>query len=202
MSWPPGSQVVVRSRPDGDVGYCFPATVVADESARSVLFQPAGSVCMRRSGPRGGPQGRNLIDWDGSYRDVIVERSTVHMQLAGDPFWVIRGWEDGGIVGWYINLAAPWTRFALGFDTEDHMLDVVVADDRSSWSWKDEDELAWMVERGSYAPERADEIRRNGESAIDRLERREPPFDDATWSGIVIDPAGPIPVLPEDWQVP
>jgi hypothetical protein len=145
---------------------------------------------------------RNLLDWDGSYRDVIVERSTVHVHLAGDPFWVIRGWEDGGIVGWYINLAAPWSRFPLGFDTEDHVLDVVVADDRSSWSWKDEDELVWMVGRGSYAKERAGEIRRNGEAAIDRLEGGEPPFDDATWSMLAIDREGPIPVLADGWQVP
>ncbi len=202
MFWPPGSQVAVRSRPGGDVGYCFPAIVVDDEPSRTVLFQPAGSVCKQRTGSRGGPKGRNLLEWDGSYRDVGFPHTTVHVQMAGDPFWVIRRWENGSIVGWYINLATPWIRSAPGFDTEDHVLDVVVADDRSSWSWKDEDELAWMVERGSYSQERAAEIWRNGEAAIDRLERREPPFDDATWSGLVIDPAGPVPLLPEGWQIP
>jgi hypothetical protein len=31
MSWPLGAEVVVRSRPDGVIGYCFPAVVVSDK---------------------------------------------------------------------------------------------------------------------------------------------------------------------------
>lgn len=201
MGWAPGSTVVVRSRPDGAVGYCFPAIVAADSATGTVLFQPAGTVCKRRRGPRGGPRGRNLVAWDGGHRDVTVDRSTVHMHLAGDPFWVIRGWNDAGLADWYINLASPWRRFGLGFDTEDHALDVLVADDRSSWRWKDEDELAWMVEQGAYTRDRADMIRRNGEAAIARLEGREPPFDDDTWSSVVIDPAWALPSLPEGWDI-
>src|SRR5689334_16798484 len=99
MTWAPGSNVVVRSRPDGAVGYCFPAIVVADGATKTVLFQPEGTVCKRRSGTRGGPQGRNLVAWDGKHRDVSVERSTVHLHLAGDPFWIIRGWDDAGLAG-------------------------------------------------------------------------------------------------------
>jgi uncharacterized protein DUF402 len=201
MAWIPGSNVVVRSRPDGAVGYCFPAIVVADGPRKTVLFQPAGTVCKRRSGTRGGPQGRNLVAWDGRHRDVTVDRSTVHMHLAGDPFWIIRGWNDAGLAGWYINLASPWRRFELGFDTEDHVLDVVVADDRSSWRWKDEDELAWMIGRGAYTRRRADTIRRNGEAAIARLERREPPFDDDGWSSVGIEESWPVPSLPDGWSI-
>ena len=110
--------------------------------------------------------------------------------------------EAGAFVGWYINLASPWARFPLGFDTEDHVLDVVVADDRSSWEWKDADDLAWMVERGAYAEDRAELIRRNGEAAIARLERREPPFDDDSWSSVAIDPSWPLPSMPVDWDNP
>jgi len=122
------------------------------------------------------------------------------MYRAGDPFWVIRGWDAGRLTDWYINLASPWTRFPLGFDTEDHVLDVVVADDRSSWEWKDADDLTWMVERGAYTQDQAAQIRRNGEAAIDRLERREAPFDDDSWSSVRIDPAWPVPFMPDGWQ--
>lgn len=151
IPWPRGAEVVVRSRPDGVVAYCFPATVVADDGSRTALFQPGGTMCKRRGGVRGGPRGRTIVEWDGRYRDVATTRNTVHLHVAGDPFWVIRGWGAAGVTGWYINLAAPWTRFALGFDTEDHVLDVVVTDDRSSWHWKDQDELAWKVEHGTYS---------------------------------------------------
>lgn len=202
MVWSRGFEVVVRSRPDGVSGYCFPAIVVADDGSTTVVFQPVGTVCKRRGGVRGGPDGRYLLEWDGTHRDVAATRSTVHMHRAGDPFWVIRGWEAGAFVGWYINLASPWARFPLGFDTEDHVLDVVVADDRSSWEWKDADDLAWMVERGAYAEDRAELIRRNGEAAIARLERREPPFDDDSWSSVAIDPSWPLPSMPVDWDNP
>jgi uncharacterized protein DUF402 len=201
MGWPRGAEVVVRSWPAGVIGYCFPAIVVADDASRTALFQPAGTVCKRRGGARGGPQGRSLLEWDGTHRDVAVARTTVHLHLAGDPFWVIRGWDDCGPAGWYINLATSWTRFALGFDTEDHALDVVVADDRSSWRWKDEDELAWLVQRGAYSDEQADAIRRNGEAAVAHLERREPPFDDESWSSLSVDTAWPRPSFAQGWDV-
>ena len=115
---------------------------------------------------------------------------------------MIRGWKAESLVGWYINLASPWSRFPLGVDTEDHVLDVVVADDRSSWRWKDADELVWMVERGSYTRDRADRITRNGEAAIARLEHREPPFDDDAWSSVEIDPSWPLPSMPDGWDTP
>jgi hypothetical protein len=200
MAWSRGRVVVVRSRPGGVSGYCFPATVVADDASMTVLFQPVGTVCKRRGGTRGGPDGRYLLEWDGTHRDAPAKRTTVHMYRAGDPFWVIRGWDAGRLTDWYINLASPWTRFPLGFDTEDHVLDVVVADDRSSWEWKDADDLAWMVERGAYTEDQSAQIRRNGEAAIDRLERREAPFDDDSWSSVRIDPAWPVPFMPDGWE--
>jgi hypothetical protein len=75
----------------------------------------------------------------------------------------------------------------------------VVADDLSSWEWKDEDELAWMVKRGTYTRDRADTIRLNGERAISKVARTEPPFDDDSWSAVSIDPGWPTPSLADGW---
>ena len=159
MTWQRGASVAVRSRPIGKVGYTFPAIVVRDSPDLIALFQPAGTTCKRRTGERGGPKGRNMVAWDGSYEDVIPEISTIHVWVPGDAYWVIRHWNGDAFDGWYINLADPWQRTAIGFDTLDHLLDVVVAPDRASWRWKDEDELAWAVQRAQYAPEQAKEIR-------------------------------------------
>jgi Protein of unknown function (DUF402) len=35
-------------------------------------------------------------------------------------------WESERFAGWYVNLEAPWRPSRLGFDTEDHTLDVWV----------------------------------------------------------------------------
>lgn len=56
----------------------------------------------------------------------------------------------------------PWRRSAIGFDTLDHVLDVLVAPDRRSWELKDEDELTWATEQGRFT---ADQTRRS--SALD-----------------------------------
>jgi hypothetical protein len=114
------------------------------------------------SGAGSGPEGRYLLEWDGTYRDVVFSLSTVHAQVPGDGYWVVRQWNGARHIGWLINLAAPWTRTPIGFDTLDHKLDIEVADDLSGWRWKDEDGLAWMIERGLYSPEKGEEIRAAG----------------------------------------
>jgi predicted RNA-binding protein associated with RNAse of E/G family len=76
---------------------------------------------------------------------------------------VIRRWTGTRFEGWYINLAAPWRRTGIGFDTLDQILDVGVADDPSSWRWKDEDELAWAVQTGRCTRREAEDIKHHGE---------------------------------------
>jgi hypothetical protein len=50
-------------------------------------------------------------------------------------------WETGQskLRCWYIDLQEPLRRTGIGFDTMDHILDVVISADRSEWHWKDED---------------------------------------------------------------
>jgi hypothetical protein len=189
----------VRGRPHGRIGYVFPTVVVRESSEYVALFQPRGTICKSMGGPRGGPGGRYLLEWDGTHHDVVFELETIHVHVPGDPFWVIRRWESAAYVGWYINLAAPWTRTSIGFDTEDHKLDITVADDMSAWRWKDEDGLAWMVDRGRYSPEQAATIRANGLVAVERMERREPPFH-GDWSELKPDPSWGVPELAHAWD--
>jgi hypothetical protein len=187
----------MRSRPAGAVGYCFPAVVVADTDELVALYQPSGTVCKRRSGSRGGPRGRSLIAWDGTYVDAVFRDMAMHVWVPGDAFWVIRRWAGTSFEGWYINLADPWTRTAIGFDYVDHILDIVATPDRSSWQWKDEDELDWAVESSQYSRRAADEIRARGLEAVARMEEGLPPFHD--WSELKPEARWPVPSLPEDW---
>jgi hypothetical protein len=189
----------VRGRPQGRIGYVFPTVVIHDSPDLIALFQPRGTICKSMGGPRGGPGGRYLLEWDGTYRDEVFELNTIHVYVPGDPFWVIRRWEDTAYVGWYINLAAPWVRTSIGFDTEDHKLDIGVADDMSSWRWKDEDGLAWMVDQGRYTAEKAIQIREAGHAAISRMERRERPFHD-DWSDLHPDPSWTTPEIAVGWN--
>lgn len=79
-----------RSRPQQTIGYCSPQRVVVDGDV-IVLFQASGTVCKRRSGRRGGPGGRQLIEWDGTHVDVVFDRpSNARLHVQGTAHTVIR----------------------------------------------------------------------------------------------------------------
>jgi len=100
---------------------------------------------------------------------------------------------------WYVNVESPLRPTELGFDTEDRVLDVVVAPDRSRWEWKDRDELEEGVRRGLFTPGQAAEFEAEAERGLRRLLDREPPFDGdcTTWRP---DPSWPVPELPPGWD--
>ena len=199
-----GEAVVWRSRPGGEVASVIPATVVHDGAEVTVLYQAPGVVCKRRSGLRGGPQGRGLVQWDGSHQDrVWTGPPTLRLHPAGQSYAVIRRWDFNAdrAYGWYVNLESPWRRTRIGFDSWDLILDVTVADDLSSWAWKDADELDWGVSVGKLSVKDAEEIREAGRLAVDALERRAWPFGD-DWSAFRPDLNWPVPTLPDGWNDP
>ncbi len=90
---------------------------------------------------------------------------------------------------------------AHGFDTLDQTLDVIVSPDRSSWQWKDEDELQELLDRGVISAEQVHELRREGERAIALVQAADSPYS-PDWAHWLPDPTWPIPVLPPDWDRP
>jgi predicted RNA-binding protein associated with RNAse of E/G family len=86
----------------------------------------------------------------------------------------------------------------MGFDTRDHLLDIVISPNRSEWRWKDEDEFKEAVAIGVFSPQEARTIRAEGERVIQLLEADKSPFCDGweMWSP----PAGwGIPTFLEGW---
>ncbi len=101
----------------------------------------------------------------------------------------------GGPQGYYVNLQSPLMPTPLGFDTVEHVLDATIAPDRSSWAWKDEDELAEAVVRGIFTDAEARSFRAWGRRALARVLERRPPFD-REWAGWRPDPSWDAPALP------
>ena len=131
-------------------------------------------------------------DVGGAFRPRLMRPGEAH---AIGLFW--RGAERE-FVGWYGDLQTPLTRTAVGFDTVDHVLDVVITPDRS-WSWKDEDEFAVVQLRGLISPSDAAGIRGEGERVIAALEQNTWPFA-AGWELWQPDASWPLPVLPDGWD--
>ncbi|MBI3648896.1 MAG: DUF402 domain-containing protein [Actinobacteria bacterium] len=198
MPWRPGDAIVLREVWASLVFAARPALVVQDEPDQQMFFLPGGVRC----GAPVGKDGDELRVPDRPWRLEVRERGPspiLSFAWPEIPYSVLL-WSAGteGRV-WYVNMQAPLVRTPIGFDTVDHALDVLVALDRSGWTWKDEDELTDAVAHGLFTKEEAASFRRWGGLAVERIVLREPPFD-RDWESWAPDPGWPVPELPEGWD--
>lgn len=203
-----GAPALLRYVHGGRVSRIFPVSVVEDGGASVQLFIGAGTPIRARVDLQGRPIPRELPYeerfalpwalgddvWSGHHVLMLTPRGAAH------SFWA--HWdEDWAFEGWYVNLQEPLCETRVGWDTADDVLDLVVAPDLSEWRWKDEHELRAAVAVGRFTEERARELYREGERAIDALERRAWPFD-RDWSAWRPDPAWPRPLLDAAAETP
>jgi predicted RNA-binding protein associated with RNAse of E/G family len=99
---------------------------------------------------------------------------------------------------WYINLEDPLRRTFIGFDYMDQLLDIIVQPDLTGWFWKDEDEFQEAQESGLISPEKAGEMRADGERVVRMILSGKSIFNG--WEHWKPDPAWKIPALPEGWD--
>jgi hypothetical protein len=197
----PGDPVAIREIWNGRVWYARPATVVRDEPNVTMLLVPPHVRAKEPVDTAGQPL-RIPATTDWALRD-IDRGDTWNLSFAfpDTPYSVILGYEaTGALREYYVNLQTPLVRSPAGFDTVEHILDVTIPPDRSSWSWKDEDELAEAVDAGLFTDEDAAWFRYWGERAVEHVLLREPPFDE-DWSQWRPDPGWEEPTLPEDWEL-
>jgi RimJ/RimL family protein N-acetyltransferase len=201
--WRSGDVVALRHLSGGRPSHVWPVIVVTDSPELTALYVQVGTPTLRRTRLDGTPLERALpyeerarVPWrlgPGSWSGS----SCLQLQRAGEAcaWW---RWLDGS--GWYVNLQEPLRRTAIGFDTTDHVLDLVVSRD-GCWSWKDEDELDAACRLGRFTQAEAAEIRRWGESAARAVEAAAWPLD-SSWADWQPDPAWPLPELQPGWDEP
>lgn len=192
-----GAPVALREIWDGRVFAARPATVVEDSPERSVFYVPPVIRCLQARSSDGAEVRIPTREW--RLEDVEWHHHRIlSFAFPETPYSVLATWEpdteDFG--GWYVNLQAPLTRTDVGFDTTEHVLDVLIDADRSAWTWKDEDELAEAVTGGLFSPAEAERFHAAGERAVEQILLREPPFDE-DWEGWRPDPSWPTPELSE-----
>jgi len=199
----PGATIVWRSvdREKRVVGTALPWTVVRHDERSIVLYMPPGTALKIRTGRYGGPRDRMLLEWDGGYTErVWTGTNALMLHRFGDAhsFWLSRDAVASRLMWWYINLEEPWRETAIGFDSRDNILDRWSGPD-GEWHWKDEDELAWAIAEGWIAPAREAELRAEGERALERFRRQDPPLDEP-WIDFHPDPSWSVPAVPGNWR--
>ena len=193
--WAFGDQIVVRHVLRGNVRFAAPVTVVQDTPELVATYLRVGTRYKRRNGPFW-----RIEDWQVS--DEVWERNDVlSLAAPGAAHAVFAMWHDGdrGFNCWYINLQEPYRRTAIGFDTMDQVLDIVVTADRSEWRWKDEEEFSRAQSMGLYSPEEARAIQAEGEKVLESMHKDQPPFSSG-WEYWAPPPDWPTPELPENWD--
>jgi predicted RNA-binding protein associated with RNAse of E/G family len=174
---------------DGRPGMTWAGRVVEDRAELVALYLPKETPHKRWAA---GPSGRVLADsawW----------ANTLRLMFPGRSHSVWLTWRpDGDFVGYYVNLEEPFRRTQIGFDTNDHTLDIVVTPGLE-WSWKDAQLLEDQGSRGDYSAGLIEAIRGEAASVIGTIESRGSPFTDG-WEHWRPDPTWPTPRLADEWN--
>lgn len=181
--------------------FATPMTVIRDDAYGLVAWLPVGTAVLRaaRSDGLGKRDDRRTL-FTGPVVQEPGEHAVYHqlrVALTGRAWsvWVLFTAGTAEFAGWYVNLERPHVRDARCVYTTDHVLDVVVAADRTVVR-KDEDELALAVEQGVFDVAEAAGITADAAAVEALVARWASPFCDG-WERFRPDPAWPVPDLPE-----
>jgi predicted RNA-binding protein associated with RNAse of E/G family len=162
--------------------------LVEETTARVVLWAPAGAATFLPVDRSGRPLRIPCDDW--SLEPAASSRDSLCVAEPNAAHSIWHYWTDGRFSHWYVNLEEPLRRSAVGFDTFDHKLDLIVEPD-GTWRWKDEDELEEAARRGIVD---AAAVRAEGERVLAAW-----PFPTG-WEEWRPDPAWPSPKLVPGWE--
>ena len=194
----PGRAVALRELWQGRVFEARPAIVVADDAAGARFYVPSVVTSLQPVGEDGVPLRLPAAAWRLEPNEWH-HRRVLSFAFPDTPYAVLATWDaqTDAFNGWYVNLQDPLRRTEIGFDTRDHVLDVLIPADRAAWSWKDEDELAEALALGLFTEADAERFRWAGERAVEHVLLREPPFDE-DWEDWRPDPEWGVPELPAE----
>lgn len=169
--------------------------VVEDSPDLLATYSPSGSPFHFPAGDWPTADGMHPWHGYGGWRG----QGTLMLQRPHDCYAVWLFWDGPNreFKGWYINLESPFARTAIGFDTLDLELDIVVKPD-GTWTFKDVDMLWQRHHEGRFT---LPEVRRILDLG-DRLGRM---LDSGVrwWDGYPItwspDPEWSVPEIPVGW---
>lgn len=204
----PGTTATVRDMIYGRPFAVWPHRVVSDDGHElAVLLQPGtsgmGPALWVRALRDDDPRARAAVlpgyarrRWDVA---PWTWRDTTRLSLLYPDryFAVSLLWDlSGALSYWYVNFQVPYQRTAVGVDTSDLHIDLVVDPDLT-YRWKDEDEYAQARRLGLVTDECHKNIQRAREEAVALIDARQPPFSEP-WPRWTPDPTWALPSLPDE----
>ena len=173
--------------------------LVADDGERIATYLPVGTTFQTM----GYEDGAHTREFHRATRRVYQpwrDHHALHLTRGGDNYNVTLFWtENWDFRCWYVNFQEPIQRYALGFETMDQTLDLVISPDLGRHLWKDEDEFQWGIDAGWYTPEQKEQLKAIGREVLQDAELRRWPFADG-WENWRPEAGWGIPVFPEGWD--
>jgi hypothetical protein len=197
-----GDVVVLRYiTTGGRIEICWPCRVVEDRDDVVALFVAAGS--RYKAGPKKTAAEKRRHAGNTLPPDEYVWRhDTLRLMIPGRAHSVSLFSERTAgahrLLKYFVNIEEPFRRTPIGFDTQDHTLDIEVSPSLH-WRWRDEDELANHVAEGFYTAELAAAARAEGEWAIDAIKGLEHECMRG-WPEWSPPPEWPVPALVDGWD--
>jgi hypothetical protein len=152
MTWNCGDVVVRREISWGRPCLAIPVRVIEDSDSLLATFIPESTPLSYADCPDvvwPTESGRHpwwpTAQWQG--------HGVLMLQRPGEPYAVWHFWAgpERRFESWYLNLQEPFRRSAIGYDTQDHELDVIVLEDLQ-WFFKDDEKLDVSYERLASEP--------------------------------------------------
>ena len=210
VRWEPGTQIIQQDMWGERLVTSRPVTVVEDLSDYLALYShPNAPFRSNTIRDRYAFPVSRRIDMFMEMIDPVV--GPLEGRLSGDRhvltlnppdswhsvwlFWTVE-WQ---VELWYVNLQAPIRRTSRGILVRDYALDIQIEPDMS-WSWKDEDEFAELIDRGFFTEQQVSSIRAEADRMARVVEEKASPFSDG-WESWRPNPSWSVPEMPEDWNV-
>lgn len=203
--WETGEIVVWREIHNNRIWHAHTAIVVKDIHEELALVFLPGSEGMGPEDWVDGKKGGNRR-WEFKNRAWKLKEYFWHSHftlflLEPQKYYVTNySWsaESNQFLSYYVNFQLPFTRSHCGIDTLDLDLDLIINPDFTH-EWKDVEEYQKAIENGVVFPEWTREIDRARKEILDKLEKRQYPYD-GSWLNWMPDPAWSPPRLPKNWD--
>ena len=201
-TWARGDVIALRYvTTDARIEMCWPCRVVGDTPELLAVFIAAGSRYKARpkmtAAEKRQERGAILPPHEYEWR-----RDTLRLFLPGQCHSVFLFWDGDNekreFLHYFVNMEEPFRRTAVGIDTQDHTLDIIVRPNLT-WKWRDEEELDSHVRHGYYTADLARAARLEGERVIEAITRKAHPCLNG-WDRWRPDPSWKTPSIPAEWH--
>jgi protein associated with RNAse G/E len=203
--WQPGDVVAWRGLYRERVWHVQTTIVIKDSPRELVVALVPGTECMA---PEGYVDGKNKSKCRWEFKDKTweLEKYTWHTNRLlilvepGKYYATMYFWHEikNEFLCYYINFQLPFQRSRYGINTLDLDLDLIIYPDLS-YEWKDLDDYQNAIEHELIFPEWTGEINLAKEEILERLKKRQYPYD-GSWLNWTPNPNWTPPSLPENWD--